>query len=168
MNNNVPPPAGGFGSDHNYFLYSYCNPIKNLIVTIEVTQNIVGNIGCSFQLNGYSPANASCVWQQYGFVVNLSGPTPQLQGFIDNWPSDALRNSYSPPLGDLINHYFPLDSLPSPMLPAGYKLTIGLENDANGNVTSATFIVVDNRGGITTHCNRVQAFQAGRWGNLGR
>ena len=51
----VPVPSRGLRSNSNYILFSECNPIRNLSVTIDITQEIVGSIGFSFQLNAYSP-----------------------------------------------------------------------------------------------------------------
>ena len=37
----VPEPPGGLGGSSNYYLYSDCNPIVDLTVTINVTEDIV-------------------------------------------------------------------------------------------------------------------------------
>jgi hypothetical protein len=39
-----------------------------------------------------------------------------------------------------------LATLPSQKLPAGYQLKISLQNDSSGNITGATYRVVDNNG----------------------
>jgi hypothetical protein len=110
-------------------------PILDLSISICTSEDIVGNIGFGFQLNAYSPQHETCGWQQYVIaVINAA----ELTGAVDNWPSDPL----SAP--NIINDFFALAPLGSPnILPAGTQLTIKLANDANGNVTGATYTVVD-------------------------
>ena len=72
----VPAPHGGLGSKNNYFLYSDCNPVTGLSVTIDITKDIASDIGFSFQLNAYSPEGANCVWQQYGFTFHTTNHSP--------------------------------------------------------------------------------------------
>jgi hypothetical protein len=127
----VPAPAGGLGSNSNYLLSSDCNPLIDLSVTIKVTEDIVWQSsdgpteGFGFQLNAYAPSGDLSGYQQY--LIYL-GDT-ELMGGIDNWG----------PNGQLINDFFPLTSLPSVTLPAGYALQISLQNDGDGNVTGATY-----------------------------
>jgi hypothetical protein len=134
----VPAPAGGLGSNSNYLLSSDCNPLIDLSVTIKVTEDIVWQSsdgpteGFGFQLNAYAPSGDLSGYQQY--LIYL-GDT-ELMGGIDNWG----------PNGQLINDFFPLTSLPSVTLPAGYALQISLQNDGDGNVTGATYNVFDNQG----------------------
>jgi hypothetical protein len=135
----VPTPSSGLGSNSNYILYSDCNPLINLSITINVTQDIVCEsasgsiIGFGFQLNAYSPPSEMSAWQQY--VIACFGS--ELIGAVDNWPISGAN---------IINDSFNLTSLPSPKVPAGYQLTISLENDQNGNVTGATYVVIDDSG----------------------
>jgi hypothetical protein len=142
------PPAQGFGSNSNYILASNCNPLLGVTVTIDVTQDIaaVANTGptsgFSFQLNAYSPKNEKCAWQQYGFILFGS----YLVGFIDNWPMQG---------GPVVRDYFGMVSLPSPKIPAGYKLTISLQSDAKGNITGATYTVVDDNGKTLANVKQV-------------
>jgi hypothetical protein len=141
----VPGPAKGLGSNSNYILASDCNSLINVSVTINVTEDIVwqsasgSTEGFSFQLNAYSPTAALSAWQQY--VISLLGtqdsPGTELYGAINNYP---LSGNY------LILENYPLISLPSVTLPAGYVLQISLGNDNNGNVVSATYVVIDNLG----------------------
>lgn len=58
---------------------------------------------------------------------------------VDNWTN-------SPKLGQIINHIVPLATLPSQRLPAGYALSISLQNDSNGNITGATYQAFDDKG----------------------
>ena len=148
----VPAPSGGLNGNSNYHLHSGCNPVTDLSVTMEITKEIVSDIGFSFQLNGYSPQNANSVWQQYGFVINTTDNSPiTINWFIDNWPLPAFRQSLNLPSGsDLINHRDMMLSLSESTLPAGYKFTINLKHDEKANVNGVTFIIVDSTGKSTT------------------
>jgi len=147
---NASAPSGGLKGNSNYVLYSECNPVTDLSVTIEITQNIVGEGGFSFQLNGNSPVGALVSWQQY--VISFAPPDPPMQpkptlsASINNWGAPFIE----PP---------PFFTFPgtSPTLPAGYQLTISLSNDASGNITGVTFTVVDNQGNVTSQVNPLPA-----------
>jgi hypothetical protein len=152
----VPPPILGLGSFSNYILYSNCNTLTNLFVTIDVTQDIVSSNGFSFQLNTYSPAGANCIWQQYGIMLDMTRTPPELRGFVETWPWASYATSANIP-GDLINDFFDLLPMPSGKLPAGWQLTISLEEDANGNIIGAMFVVVDNFG--VTQANQMVVLQ---------
>jgi hypothetical protein len=128
----VPPPGGGLRGKSNYFLYSDGNPITGLSVVIDVTKDIVAPWGFSIQLNGYSPRNAVCVWQQYclGFYT---GAGPQIGWVIEGWPSGTYRRHLHETIGlgmgsDLYNIRRQLVSLPGITLPAEYKLGSELIN----------------------------------------
>ena len=135
----VSAPQSGLGSNSNYILYNNCNPILDLTVTIDVTQDIVcqsasgSTKGFGFQLNAYSPKNELSAWQQY--VVALFGS--EVIGAVDNWPLSGPN---------IINSFFNLAGLPSARIPAGYQIKIALQNDAKNNITGATYSVVDNHG----------------------
>lgn len=137
----VPPPGSGLGSNSNYILCSNCNPLINLSVEIDVTQDVVwqsssGSLtGFGFQLNGYSPTNETSAWQQY--IIALFGT--DLQGWVDNWPLSGTN---------IINKRVDLVSLSKTAIPAGYKLQISLSNDQNRNIAAATYLVLDNQGNI--------------------
>jgi hypothetical protein len=127
-------PSNGLGSNSNYQFYNDCNPILDLQVRIEVTQDLIGSDGFSFQLNSYPPAGHTLVWQQYfiSFQPQSDG-TGKLFGYVDDWSASAVVIGDAPELV----------SLPSAVIPAGYTLTIELANDSNGNVTGVTFAVLD-------------------------
>jgi hypothetical protein len=137
----VPAPSGGLGSSSNYILASDCNPLIDLSVTIEVTENIVWQSasgtteGFGFQLNAYSPPGSLCAYQQYFIYL---GDT-LLKAGINNFDSDAKL---------LVYDVFVLTSLPDVTLPAGYVLQISLQNDSDGNVVAATYGVFDNQGNV--------------------
>jgi hypothetical protein len=119
----VPPPPLGLGGFSNYYLYSNCNPIVDLSVTIDVTEDIVCEStstppkGFGFQLNAYSPAGETSAFQQY--VIFLVGR--ELMGAVDNWPLNGPN---------IIDNIFNLTSVPEAVtLPAGYQLKIILRNN---------------------------------------
>jgi len=132
-------PRDGFGSNGNQILFSNCNPLLGVTVTINVTEAIVCEAasgptnGFGFQLNAYSPKNEKSAWQQY--VISVFGST--IIGAVDNWPLTG---------DNIINDFFNMGSLPSAGVPAGYVLKITLHNDAKGNVTGATYAVFDEHG----------------------
>jgi hypothetical protein len=136
----VAPPAAGLGSNSNYILFNNCNPVLGLEITINVTQDIVcqsasgPTSGFGFQLNCYSPKNETSAWQQY--VVALF--SSELIGAVDNWPVSGPN---------IINDFFNLTGTPNAnRLPAGWRITISLQNDNQGNITGASYVVIDNSG----------------------
>jgi hypothetical protein len=136
----VAPPAAGLGSNSNYILFNNCNPVLGLEITINVTQDIVcqsasgPTTGFGFQLNCYSPKNETSAWQQY--VVALF--SSELIGAVDNWPVSGPN---------IINDFFNLTGTPNAnRLPAGWQIRISLQNDGHGNITGASYVVIDNLG----------------------
>jgi hypothetical protein len=132
----VPAPGCGLGSNSNYFLYSNCDPLLDVSVTITLTEKMTCTsvtdppqeyLGFSFQLNAYSPQGEAIQWQQYEFELQGSNLFPQIQKG-DNpalpeptiyWP--AKTASYMRSFGEI--------SVPrAGQLPAGYQLKIALEN----------------------------------------
>ncbi len=68
------PPSAGLKSNHNYYLYNDGKPIRDLVVTVEITKDVVcDDIGFHVQLNANSPLDAQTNWQQYvmGFHPNF-------------------------------------------------------------------------------------------------
>jgi len=64
MGNSATPPSGGLASNSNYLLNSNDgSELKNVLVTIDVTQALIGNIGFSFQLNAYSKSPDTSAWR---------------------------------------------------------------------------------------------------------
>ena len=145
--------APGFGSNSNQLLFNNCNPILGVSVTIDVTQDIVCAIatgstnGFGFQLNAYSPMNEKSAWQQY--VIALWGK--EITGAVDNWPLQGAN---------IINDIFNMVSLPTAKIPAGYQLTISLQNDSDNNINGATYVVVDDTG--KTVANIVKTLNVGK------
>jgi hypothetical protein len=149
LDNTVFPPTHGLRSNSNYILYNDCKPLIGLAVTIHVTQDIVCQsasgpiVGCSFQLNGYSPKNHRCALQQY--LIELYNN--KLYGAVNNWPVSAVNN-WTVSDHYIIDDIFPLTVMPDAKLRAGYQLNISLQNDDSGNVIGATYVVIDGQGHI--------------------
>jgi len=138
----APAPASGLGSNSNYLLYSpgaagVCNNLTGLTVTINVDADITGSDGFGFQVNAHSAKGDYDGAQQYLIYLSPSSSPPQLTCMVDNWQSTSNQ---------LINDQVELATLPSRTLPAGYHLTISLQNDSTGNITGATYVVLDNNG----------------------
>jgi hypothetical protein len=175
---NLASPPHKFDSNHNYFIYGGGQPIRGLVVTIEVTEDIVAPIGMSFQLNAYSPANARTVYQQYSTGVDPGASSHLTEAArklyinwsIDNWPSKdyrwSLRQRHLKPCdsatetsektctGDLVNVRGPLGVFQSQpdRVPKGYKIRHELlydSSDQSGAVIGVHFSVTDDRGRVT-------------------
>jgi hypothetical protein len=136
---NLPAPGAGLGSNSNYILFDNCTPLRDISVTINVTEDIIcqsasgPTAGFSFQLNAYSPKGETCAWQQY--VVALFDS--ELVGSVDNWPLSGPN---------IINDFFNMAAMPSAKIPAGWQIKISLQNDVDGNISGATYVVTDNQG----------------------
>lgn len=127
--NPAPPPAAGLGSNSNYFLYSACNNLTGVSVSVTITQNMLSSNGFGFQLNANSPSGKTCTWQQYAITVDTSG---NLSGVVDNYAA----------AGELIRQWDAVCTLPTPTLTAGYVLTITLQqNPQDGTVTGVIYAV---------------------------
>jgi hypothetical protein len=131
----VPPPPFGLGSGSNYYLYTNCNPIVDLSVTINVTEDIVWQStspstppctprgttpdnGFGFQLNANSPSGETIASQQY--VIALLGG--ELVGIAYNWPLGLAASN--------VHGRCDLTLVPEALtLPAGYQLKIILRNN---------------------------------------
>jgi hypothetical protein len=146
----VATPAP-LGSNTNFVLGSNCNPMADVAVTVEVTQDIVYTghgkpmkgsdsvSGFSFQLNCFSPAQFKDVAQQY--VIGYDGSSLYWQ--VNNWKLDPKNPKQ---FDVLILEGGDLTGVGGHKLPAGWQLLISLDNDGNGNITGATFSVVDPKG----------------------
>lgn len=131
----APTPPQGLGSNGNYVFWGLGEIIKDLSITINITEDIAGSVGFGFQLNAYSPKGNIAAWQQYILAIN-DAPLDDVAIGVDNWPVNGPN---------LINNGFPeLHALLGGVLPAGYKLVIALLNDAGGKVSGVTYEVFDN------------------------
>jgi hypothetical protein len=154
------------GSNSNYIVSSDCNPIYNVTVMFDITEQMVcqsvappspaackppsgsseNTVGFSFQVNCYSPKGQECAWQQYvlGFWQNSSGGFNVVYG-VNDWQA-----TIGPP--PLINTGYPtMATLPSAVLPVGYQAFIGWSNNApttgmEDTVTGAFWELRDNNG----------------------
>jgi hypothetical protein len=165
----APTPESGLGDNSNYWLYSDCNPITDLKVTIEVTQDMIYESttkgtgkGFSFQLNAFSKIGPDIIpgWQQFIYNINTadSGATV-FHGQFENWVgthtiingvSTATINGTPVGKSDLINLGADVITLPTNGVPVNYRLTISLGTDGSSSVVnSATFSVYDPTNGQT-------------------
>ena len=160
MGNSAPPPSGGLAGNSNYCMWGDGQPLLGVSVTVDVTQELVGNIGFSIQLNAYSPSGSYSAWQQYNIIFETSDGVPgggaagTLYAQIEPWPVTTAGLGKDTTGSDLINKWYTMASLPGSGIPAGYKLTISLGYTGN-NVSSATFIAIDNTG-KTIYNNTIQ------------
>ena len=134
----VPAPGSGLGSNSNYLL-SNCGNLTDVSVMVNVTQGIVGSDGFGFQLNGYSAKTDYDAAQQYLIYLDPHSSPAQLYCMVDNW-------TITPKQAQIINHIVPLAKLPSQELPAGYSLSIFLQNDSSGRITGAVYTAYDSKG----------------------
>jgi hypothetical protein len=148
----------------NISLFNNCKPIQGLTVGMKVAQTFVSTNGFSIQLNAYNPGGSPTDWMQYVFII--SGNT--ISGSVQYWNSAAYVRCCQQPGNNncsgttnpcvctptqscpvvtqtAVGNTGPIvNNLPSNNLPAGYNLQIELGNDNAGNITEATFVVIDN------------------------
>jgi hypothetical protein len=161
-------PPSNFSSNHNYFIYGGGQPIVGLVVTIDVTEDMVAPTAMSMQLNCSSLKTADCTYQQYPTAFDPTvSPTLEVTASIENFPSKPFRwrlhNSVGLPCGpapdptqatcksDLFNEHYTVGTFPGvagDTLPAGYKISWQLLNDGAGAVTGVIYSVVDNHGRV--------------------
>ena len=147
----------GLTSNNNYFLFGGYDQatgyvaLNEVVVTITIAEDLIGNPPCSFQLNCWSPkpnkqeqrsdGNNYDVWQQYGFGWPGSGD--QFQSFAENWP----ENNPNLPAGlfNLTSPNFWTVSDNGQKIPAGTVITIIL-NQLSGETgpISGCFVVAAN------------------------
>jgi hypothetical protein len=144
----------GLGSNNNYFLFGGYDKalgfiaLNEVVVTIKITDDLIGNPPFSFQLNCWSPkpnrqeeradGGSYDVWQQYGLswepgFGNLVG------SFAENWPQNG------PNLFNIIPNGFWSINDNGKKMEAGTEFTIIL-NQLNGNTgpMSGSVVVVGN------------------------
>ena len=133
----TPAPSEGLGSDYNYLMDNGCKSLTGVSVAIDVFVDIVGSDGFGFQLNAYSAKSDFDAAQQYLIYLDPHSSPAQLYCMVDNWTASNKQ---------IVNHIVALATLPSQKLPAGYRLTISLNNDSSGNITGAAYAAFDNTG----------------------
>ena len=90
----VPAPDRGLQGNSNYFISSDGNPIRGLVVTIEVTEDIVAPDGMGLQLNAYSPSGSNSNWQQYTAVFgSKKKPTFEIKSDTANWAAEDYQQT---------------------------------------------------------------------------
>lgn len=161
----LAPPPDSFSSNINYFIYGGGQPIVGLKVTIEVSDDVIAPTGLNMQLNGNSPFNARCVYQQYCMGMDPNHET-RLGWSNENFPSPewrmALYNQHhhnchvtDPQPGTCTGDIFNMNTgqvgvfpAMTNRLPAGCKLIWELINGPDGSVIGASYSYA--HGGKTT------------------
>jgi hypothetical protein len=141
---NATPPSPLGGSSNYYFYAGTAGngspiPIEGIVVTIEVTEDLVGTPPFSLQLNAWSPSGDLDNWQQYG--ISMAPGSNQLNSFAENWPASGNNLFNIEPNGFI--------TLPNETtIPKGYKIVIELTymNDNTGNVNGSVVTVFDESG----------------------
>ena len=158
----LAPPPPTFSSNHNYFIYGGGQPIRGLMVTIEVAEDIAAPTGLNMQLNAYSPKGATCVYQQYCMGIDPKFET-RLGWSNENFPSKEYRwllhNRHALPChvpdpseqtckGDIFNMHGVVGFFPriTNRLPARAKLIWELIDNANGAIVGAQYSFVNPQG----------------------
>ncbi len=149
----VPPgatPATKLGGSLDYLMANSCKPLKGVSVVIDVTEDIVSDIGIGFQLNAYSNAGARSAWQQFLIFQNVvTAAEVAIDGFIESWPQSTAGVGVETTSYPLIRSGLNLGpALPSTRIPAGYQFTITLGNDGSDRVDTVQFRVVDEHGDV--------------------
>jgi hypothetical protein len=145
----APPPGAGLKSNHNYYLYNDGQPILGLVVTIELTQDVVcDDIGFHVQLNANSPLGSQTKWQQYvmGFNPDFKRKGrsfgPMVGSSIEYFakPNSFDTGPKNPPNAAPVTH------LPGPRtLPAGAKFIIAMKYEGD-DIGGADFTYVEKDG----------------------
>jgi hypothetical protein len=141
---------------NNAILVNNCKSLRNLTVTLQVTEDLItlNNAGFSLQLNCYPQPTPTVntkplEWIQYviGVVSN------SVVWGIQYWSAQPVPKGtpgfgFSPP--KTIN-YTSFGSAPSNQMRKGSVMKIALATDSKGNVTSAKFRVTDPKGNVSKY-----------------
>jgi Ricin-type beta-trefoil lectin domain-like len=146
----VPAPTSGLLGNSNYYLYGGVKsgrkfiPLMGLVVTIEITDDLVGTPPFSFQLNAWSPKAEFDAWQQYG--VSMIPNTSQWDSFAENWPTGGanLFNLEEPGFVTMAN---------GTTLPKGTKIVIELLY--SGSNISGSICTFHNAAGANLGSQRI-------------
>jgi hypothetical protein len=151
-------------SNSNYLLSNGCQNIQGLKISFLVTEPMIATVtgtnsvgGFTIQLNAYSPNNVTpaggSYWMQYIFWIhgdnNPGGNQIDTQVEYWNFNDPNLCANNAPSGENVCGGQNIVSGRDSTTIPAGYLFEIALNDDSNGNVTSATFTVTDtsNPGG---------------------
>lgn len=139
---------------NNAILVNKCKSLRNLTVTLRVTEDLItlNNAGFSLQLNCYPqptpPVNGRpLIWIQYviGVVSN------SVEWGIQYWSAQPVPKG-TPGFGFSPSpNYVAFGPAPSNQMPKGSVMKIALATDSKGNVTSATFSVTDPKGNVSKY-----------------
>lgn len=142
----APPPGAGLKSNHNYYLYNDGKPIRRLVVTVELTKDVVcDDLGFHVQLNANSPLGSPTHWHQYvmGFNPDFQdrgrslGPVVGASIEYFSKPHSFNTGDKQPPNVARLEH------LPGRRtLPAGVKFTIAMKYDGD-DISACEFTYAD-------------------------
>jgi hypothetical protein len=128
----------GLKGNNNAILFDRCKNLRNLTVTLQITQDLItlGNNGFSLQLNCYPQTKPTVngqplKWIQYVIAVENNS----VQWGIQYW-SLVKGLGFSP-----AKNYSKFASASSNQVPAGSEMKIALLTNSSGNVTQATFSI---------------------------
>jgi len=155
MTNVTPPPD--FGSQTNYVIgSSNGDPLQDLKITIAITEDLVSNLGLSFQLNGYSPYQLHgspaggylSSWQQYVLMMQTgtyAALTPNVViAKVEPWPTtgpNLLNQNYG-----LNDATLTVNESGFLVIPKDSKFEISLGTDDSQNIRYVTFAYTDSHG----------------------
>jgi hypothetical protein len=155
-----------YQSFNNAILINSCQPLGNLNVQLEVTEDIstVEGNGFSFQVNCYPPPGVYVQYEQLNFlqyniyVVNNQlywqvqyysqgsssfppgyTPTPSTTPWLPCWPNDYGSGGPGGLYGTSAPAFGPANLLPGNTLLRGSNLQVALQNDDNENVSTVVF-----------------------------
>jgi len=147
------PPDAGLKSNHNYYFYNDGKPIRGLVVTTELTKDVVcDEVGFHVQLNANSPVGSPTHWHQYviGFNPNYKDGNRSLGPIVGasiqyfSKPHSFNTGNKAPPNNAGLQH------LPGPRtLPAGAKFIIALKYE--GDDVSGTEFTYAGKDGKDRH-----------------
>ncbi len=141
-------------SNHNYYLYNDGKPILGLVVTIELTKDVVcDGVGFHVQLNANSPVGSKTGWQQYvmGFNPDFKDNGKMIGPIVgSSIEYFAKPNSFNTG-GGAFPHRAPLKHLSAAnTLPAGAKFIIAMINEGD-NIAGAEFTYSQDGGKYHHH-----------------
>ncbi len=137
------PQPSVLGSNSNYILWGGPKTgggfiaLQGVVVTVEITEDLVGSPPFAFQLNGYSPSGDKIdFWQQYG--LSMAPGSNQLNSYAENWPPTGANLFNIEPSGFV--------SLPNQTtIPKGFKMVIELTYSGS-NISGSVCNVYDGSG----------------------
>jgi hypothetical protein len=149
----VPVPQGGYSGTYNYILAngSSCAALTGVKATIYFTEDLVwvssnpDHPSFSIQLNAETDSNQPLNWLQ--FTVHM-GTDKGLWPYINIWKPKGPGQAWDPVGVWAQQVATPPFTMPqAARIPAGYSITISLQNDPiSHNVIGATYCVLDGSG----------------------